>query len=140
MGDQIPDRATVQMAKAKVSTNVLTGIGTILIKIPSGGRKINGGIGWFASPGNDDSFEVYVTDEDNILGGGAGAIISGYTDTDLPEENRGWYCPIGAPYTAIERMVEFGTLPENLYLKIVAKKGVVGVDTFRANIHWGKIG
>lgn len=137
MGD-IPDRATVQMARMKVAT--VAGTSTCLVKIPALGRKINGGLAWFETPHFDDILKVFVTDEDNLLGAGAGTVIAGYTDLEVPADNQGWFLAKNAPYITIERLVEFGTLPGNMYLKIVGITGDARVDTLRVNLHWGKIG
>lgn len=136
--ETIPDRATVQMARMKCDT--VSGVATCKIKIPADARKINGGLAWFGNHHADDFIAVYITDEDNLLGYGAGFVVGGYTDAAVPEANRGWFIPTTAPYVSIERLVEFGTLPPNMWLKIVGTKGDGAADTLRINLHWGKLG
>lgn len=132
----IPDRATVQMACIKAET--VDGIAVAKLKVPSGGRKINGGLAWFEENGDDDRIQVFVTDEDNLLGQGSGFVVAGYTDSVVPTENQGWFIPKKAPYIEIQRLVDFGHLPANMYIKIIGIKsgGVAGV--LRVNLHWGK--
>ncbi len=127
----IPDRATVKMACGKAAT--VDGIATIMIAVPVGKRKINGGLAWFENRHPDDKLQVFIALAN-------GTPISGYTDTDVPSENQGWFIPNHADYVEIERLVEFGTLPEGLYLKVVGIKGDLSSDTFRVNLHWGTIG
>ena len=123
----IPDRATVAMACIKAST--VNGVATAMLKVPSGGRKINGGIAWFENHHQDDKIMVYISLEN-------GTVISGYTDDGVPDDNKGWFIPSHTKEIKIERLVDFGTLPENLYIKIV---GIANrEDTLRVNLHWGK--
>ncbi len=136
MSTHIPDRATVVMACMKADT--VDGVATALLKVPTGGRKINGGTAWFSDNHNDDKVKVFVTDEDNILGYGAGFVVAGYTDTGVPEDNQGWLIPYYAPFVQIERLVDFGNLPQNLYIKVVGITGDLRASTFRVNLHWGK--
>lgn len=136
--NEIPDRAIVQLARAKAATS--SGVATILLKIPAAGRLIDGGRAWFETPHFDDFISVYVTDEDNLLGYGAGAVIGGYTDTDVPIDNRGTFIPKTAPYVELTRLVDFGHLPGNMYLKIVGTTGDLRADNLRVNLHWGKPG
>lgn len=134
----IPDRATVQMACGKAAT--VAGVANILIKVPTGGRKINGGIAWFEAHNLDDRVQVLVTDEDNILGYGAGFVVAGYTDLSVPSGNQGWYIPRDSGEIKIERLIEFGSLTQNLYIKIIGITGDSRADTLRVNLHWGKQG
>lgn len=128
----IPRKATTKVAKFKVDT--VSGTATALLKVPGNGRVIKGGSAWFSTPHADDYIKFYVTDEDNILGLGAGIVVGSYTDGEVPVANEGWYMtnPL-----VIEAIVSTGFLEPNFYLKIVAVKGDGSADTLRGNIHWG---
>jgi hypothetical protein len=131
----IPDRATVQLARGKADT--VSGTATVLIKVPTVGRKISGGLSWFGTPHPDDYLHVMISDEDNLLGYGAGATIASYTDTGVPSANQGWFIPPSG-FALVERLVEFGNVPGGLYVKIVGTKGDGSSDTLRVNLHWGQ--
>jgi len=140
MGDVILEKGTLKLAKAKATTS--SGVATILLKVPgtpgSGdGRLIESGYGWFLIPHADDYAEVYVSDEDNILGYGAGAIVGSYTDTDVPSANKGWYFPKPDPTLRVDALAGIGFINAGLYLKIIATKGDLSSDTFMVNLKWG---
>ena len=128
----------LRMACGKADTE--NGASTILIKIPSEGRYVAGGISWFLNPHKDDKISVYVSDEDNILGLGAGAIVGSYTDSDVAEENRGWYLTTSTKQIEAKpvQVNDLGFVMANLYLKIVGTKGDVSTDTLYVNLHWAK--
>jgi len=138
MGEFIPDRATVQMACGKAAT--VSGTATILIKIPAATRKIAGGSAWFETPHFDEKVKIYVTDEDNLLGYGAGFTVGGYTDADVPADNQGLYIPKAQGFAEVQKLVDFATLPALMYLKIVGITGDNRSDTLRVNLAWGKPG
>jgi hypothetical protein len=130
----LPPKVQLKMSRAKVDT--VSGIATILLKIPPGNRMVRGGACWFTNHHADDFVEVYVSDEDNLLGAGAGFIVNGYTEIALAGDNKGNYFePDGKAH--VEPISELGNLPTGLYLKIVATKGDLGADTLRVNINWG---
>lgn len=139
----IPDTTTLLMVRAKVTTDG-TGAATILLKVPGtiglvGARKMDGGLGWFNTPHADDTFMISHTDEDNILGYGAGFQIGTYADQDVMMANRGWYIPFHKKYAEIHKMSEVhGDLIGGCYLKVTLQKGDNSVDVFRTNIEWGK--
>jgi hypothetical protein len=138
----IPDRSTLKMARCKVTTDG-AGLGIILLKIPGtsgvlGERIVNGGAGWFKTPHDDDYIKVFVTDEDDILGGGAGAQIGSYTDEGVPAGNQGWYAPKSAPVFGMHKIGDMnGLLMGGLYLKMYVQKGDNSVDDFWCNLEWG---
>ena len=139
MSYDIPERATLKIAKAKATT--VNGIATVLLKVPGSpitvSRSISGGEGWFETSHPDDFAAIFVTDEDNILGYGIGFVVGTYVDTALPIENQGWYLPRPTQLLNVEAMTSFGRLNGGFYLKIVATKGDLSLDTFRCNIIWG---
>jgi len=137
----MPERASVRMAKAKAAT--VSGVATILIQVPgtpgsSDGRIISGGNGWFDSLHADDHIEIYITDEDNLKGGGAGLVIGTYTDTDCPLACQGWFINPHKGFVDIRQLETFGFLPAGFYVKIIGTKGDLSSDTFRVNLKWGK--
>ena len=143
MGITIPSRTTLKMAKVKITTDT-SGDGSALLKVPgtpggSGqGRWVQGGEGWFSNAHEDDHIDIQITDEDNILGAGAGAVISTYTDTDVPTANQGWWVPYDKKGVSIVAIEGTGFVPAGLYIKVIVKKGGAPLeDTFRCNIKWG---
>lgn len=117
---------------------------TVLLKIPgtpgSGdGRWISGGTAFFDvhTPG-DKIIGIYFTDEDNILGGGAGAVVGSYTDDDADEQNRGWAVrPSGV--VEASSIGGYGFAPSGFYIKIIGfKAGVSPSGKLYCNFEWAK--
>jgi hypothetical protein len=137
----LTDQATVQMARLQIITNE-NGLGAEVLKIPGtpgvlGTRIIKGGMGWFETPNAGDYVKVVVTDEDNILGYGAGVTIGSYTDADVPTENQGWFVPPNQ-FLYLERVGSTnGYLLGGLYIKIIVQTGDATQDVFRCNLVWG---
>ena len=135
----IPEKGTLRTAKVKVQTDT-NGDATVLLKVPGEigveSRVIKGGNGWFDTHHADDFIKIFISDEDDILGGGAGVIVSSYTDDDIPPANQGWYVPPSG-YGDMSAIADMGSLLGGLYLKIVVKKGDNTQEWFRANIKWG---
>ena len=135
------EKATLKLVKSKSATQ--NGISIILLKVPGDsakgeGRVVESGICWFLSPHVDDYVEVYITDEDNILGYGAGFVIASYTETELNADNKGWFFPPSEPILKASALGDFGFIPSGFYLKIIATKGNSLADVFYCNIKWGK--
>lgn len=137
MGNDISLRSTLQIARMKFQTDI-NGDGYGLIKAPTGGRSVYGGTGWFDTPHADDVVYCDVTDEDNTLGYGAGFVVKSYVDLTTDPACQGWYIPPQG-YLDIRPIAELATIPENLYLKIIVKKGDGSQDWFRCNINWGTV-
>lgn len=122
-----------------------SGNAIILLKIPgiagSGdGRWISSGIAFFDThtPG-DKVTGVYFTDEDNILGYGAGFIVGSYTDDEVPEINRGWAIP-PTGWVKAEALGGYGFAPAGFYIKVIAfKAGASPSGKFYCNWEWGKV-
>ena len=136
----LEERASLKMMKGKKSTT--SGVAELLMKIPgqpgSGqGRYIVGGLAWFTTPHEDDKIEVFLTDEDNITGAGAGTVVGSYTESEGLEENKGWFICKHSPFLEISPISGGAFIPAGFYLKIVATKGS-GEDDFYCNIKWGK--
>lgn len=137
---RLQERATLKLVKMKAAT--VTGTATLEIKVPgtfgSGdGRLIEAGNGWFESAHPEDYVKISITDEDDLLGLGAGFEVDSYTDKEVPAINQGWYIPGVRGEVAVTNLAGMGFVPSALYIKITAIKGT-GEGIFRANIKWGK--
>lgn len=137
--ETIKETALPKMYKGKAT--VSSQVATVLMKIPGTAgtdyRYLKGAFGWFENYHADDYIKAYLTDEDNILGYGAGTVIREFTDTEAADANEGWFAP---PDKVIEIM-GIETVMEilsGLYVKVVAYKGDTTADTFRVNMYWGK--
>lgn len=140
MGIVIKERLKIKAAKAKASTS--NGVATLDLKVPGvmangEGRYIKNGAVWFVDYHADDYIKVQVVDVDNVLGYGAGLVIDSFVDTDVPEENQGWYI---SPFDKIGRMEtlrEALFIPAQLYIRIIATTGDTRFDTLRLDVTWG---
>lgn len=135
-----PERGTLKTARVKIQTDI-NGDATILLKVPGTtgvkSRLVEGGAGWFDSPHADDFIKISISDEDNILGYGAGVEVGSYYDADVATDNQGWYIPFHSKSIDISALADMGHLIGGLYLKIAIKKGDNSQDWFRCNIKWG---
>jgi hypothetical protein len=138
----IPSRAVLKMARASAATDG-NGDCTIEIKIPGTpgsdeGRFIEGGQAWFETADNEDWLEVHIVDNDDLLGYGAGTVVDGYTDTEVPSANQGWFIPKQKGYIEVIALAGMGWIPAGLYLQIKGHKDSSNVsDTLRVNFNWG---
>ena len=132
----VPQSIKLLLVNAKAAT--VSGVATALIKVPED-REITGGEGCFLNQATGDSIQAFVTDEDNVLGYGAGFVVSAFQDTLVPAANQGYYM-LGNNPVKIAPLVndDPSVLPANLYLKIVATKADLSADTLFINIFWGK--
>lgn len=103
----------------------------ITIKIPGipgsgNGRYIAGGYAFINNFTLGDCIkEMSIVDVDNLLGYGANFVLQTYHDTDVSEENQGWYLwptnPVNASAVGeieIDPMGYYGFIPAGLYLKM----------------------
>jgi hypothetical protein len=135
----VPDRATLKICKIKQVTT--DGVATVLLKVPGevgefAARIIEGGHAYFNNHHADDFVQIYLSDEDDILGYGVGTVVGSYTDTDVDQSNIGWFIPPSG-VLAVGALGGLGHLTGGLYLKVIATKGDLSSDTFRCNIIWG---
>lgn len=133
------EQARPQMLRGSViATN---GQGTLLLKVPGtvgvDKRYLKGGFGWFSNPVEGDNVKVYVSDEDNIMGAGAGYVVASINDDQAPVNNQGWFIPKHKPIIKIEGFEDYMELVSGLYIKLVVAKGDNTTDTFYANIYAG---
>ena len=135
----------VKLASAQADVDV-NSLATILIKIPGtpnsgAGRWIDGGIAWFDDQHKDDRIlSVEFTDEDNLLGNGAGTVVGTYTDTELDAAQQGWRIPNKKGMIEVIAMGGYGFAPAGFYIKITGKKGgSLTTGTIYMNIMWGKV-
>lgn len=136
---------TVKLASAKASVGS-DSTATILIKIPgtfgsADGRWIEGGMAWFDSVHPDDRMlSVTFTDEDNLLGYGAGFIVGSYTDFDMPADFQGWRVPPLQGFDVVSAIGGYGFAPAGFYLKIVGQKGGgITTGSLYINMSWAKV-
>jgi len=139
----VKEHGTLKIARGKKTPGATGGVYEIKLKVPgtpgSGdGRIVKGGQGWFNNHHVDDFAEIFIQDDDNILGGGSNQIVGTYTDTEVDEANQGWYFePDGC--VRLDALIDAGFIPSGMYLHMKATKGDgVTNDTFRCNIKWGK--
>lgn len=156
IGNQSPlSQVTTQFEKRDKTLKIVHGEATrgedskwtVLIKVPGtpggtdpgDGRWISGGIAFFDThePG-DRVCSIHFTDEDNLLGGGAGTVIGSYTDDEADEPNQGWLIPPRGHVEA-EAIGGYGFAPSGFYLRIVATRASSTTGTFCVDVEWGKI-
>ena len=119
----VEERGSIKLIRGSgEATTETNGIATVLIKSPgtpgsSEGRFIEGGTCWFASGDIGDWAEVHLVDHDNILGGGAGALVATYTDIEAPNDNQGWWIK-KEELMVINNITKKGWIPAGLYLKV----------------------
>jgi hypothetical protein len=140
MGVTIPQSIKLQMARIEALT--ASGIATAKLKVPGtpgqDNRVIAGGSGAFANQAAGDWVKVEVRDDDNILGGDAGALVDSFADLSVPAGNQGWYF-LGSGPINIGTLIpgDPAELPSGLWLHIIGTK-VSGEDTLYVNINWGQ--
>ncbi len=138
----IREYGTLKIAKGIKNPGV-SGAYIISIKVPgtvgSGdGRIVQGGVGWFENHHKDDYATICIIDEDDILGGGAGAIVGNFTDAELAAANQGWYFPPDG-VIQLDALFDSSFIISGLYLRVEGYKGDSSdTDTFRVNVKWGK--
>lgn len=120
-----------------------TGIATIVIKVPTGGRCIAGGYAFTDNfYAGDYISEMFLVDIDNVFGYGPEVKLAIYCDLELPADQQGWYFEPHAPnngYIEIEPIGGYGYMPAGTYLKICAKKHPNSTaNKCFINIWWGK--
>lgn len=155
---------------AKIKASVESGTpnkAEIRLKIPgtfgdsTDGRWIAGGDGWLDTYDPDDYIVVECYDDDGLISAAYGGLtdeqmqaqgdfpqyplIKSYTDTDLSDDNQGWYFwalsqgnlpPIGE--IEFEPIAGYGHIPSGLYLVITIIRPNQVSGTFRGNLFWGK--
>lgn len=121
---------------------------TISIKIPgifSGvnppcdGRYIDAGEGWFYPGADGDRVTaITVTDNDNLLGAGAGTVLGTYHDAQVDADNQGWVLHTVYP-TEISTLGWYGFIPAGMYMNITVKRSATasGNGNFYCNLKWG---
>lgn len=136
----------LKMAGGSVAV-ALDGTATILFKIPGttgltppDGRWIYSFTGFFdVHTAGDKIVSAHITDEDNMLGGGAGAIIMSFTDDEAAVGNQGWFIPPSGEMDA-ESVAGSRFCPAGLWVKVVAQKGGgIASGIFYLNAEWGKV-
>jgi hypothetical protein len=137
-GVVIPDRTRLLLARKMVTS--VSQVATMEIKVPTGGRKLVGGTGWWKDAYEGDYMKIKVVDKDGILGP-ANTTIMDFTDTGMVAGERGWYFDgFQNKLLEISAVADIEEVPAGVYLVVEAFKGAgyVGEDTFCANIKWGQ--
>lgn len=85
--------------------------------------------------------KIEITDEDNLLGAGAGYVVDALHDIDLTAANQGWYfypSEGGKGEVEVTPSDKFGELNGGLYIKATLKRAV-GSPATKAlvNLDWG---
>jgi hypothetical protein len=135
----LPQSVTLLLARAEADTDV-TGLADAVIKIPSEGRTIEGGFGFFENVETGDWLTIDLKDDDDIYGFGAGATIGTFDDQLVPLANQGFYFMNSQPLELSPIVSDDPReLPGGLYLHICGhKKNIATVDTLYVNLRWGK--
>ena len=135
----LPPSVKLLLAKGKATTDV-NGRAEVIIEVPANGRSITGGDGCFSGQLPDDYLTIELRDDDDILGGGAGALVNAFHDLDEPTVNQGWFFLGGL--LQLDPLIDGETtdLPGGLYLHIFGHKAVVPQtpETLYINLRWGK--
>lgn len=105
------------------------------------GRWVRGGTAWFSPMHVDDRLTgIYVRDDDNISGLGAGTVVGSLTDDALNAANRGWRVPATKGFIDVAAIAGFGFMPAGFYLYVYGVSGSalqVGKKMY-LNMDWGK--
>jgi hypothetical protein len=136
---RLPQSVSLLLARAEADTDV-AGLADAIIKIPTEGRTIEGGIGFFENVEVGDYLTIDIKDDDNLYGFGAGATIATFDDQLVPLANQGIYF-IGNESLKLHPIVSDDPkeLPGGLYLHICGhKKNIATADTIYVNVSWGK--
>lgn len=138
---EIPNK-TLKIVSVTANCNTGTGVTTLSLKVPgtpgSGdGRWIYGADLFFNTLVIGDMItEIKFTDDDNLLGGGAGATILTNTETT----SGGWYFPLVSGVLSFQALNGPRFVPSGFYAKITAQRtyNVLGVysGTLYANVKW----
>ena len=139
MSGILPQSIQILTARAKASTDD-NGLAETKVKIPTEGRTISGGIGFFENIEPGDYLTIEIRDDDNILEGGVGAVVSTFDDQLVPVDNQGYYFMGNYPLE-VKPLVgnDSRILPGGLYLYICGHKADTATsDTLYVNIFWGR--
>jgi len=136
---------TLKIAHAEAPVDPVTGEAVALLRVPGtpgtdDGRWISAGVAFFDqyTPG-DKIISVHFTDEDNLLGMGAGAVAGSYTDDAADAGNQGWAIP-PCGFVKAEAVGGYGFAPAGLYLRVTGKKGGAAPysGTLFVNLEWSE--
>jgi len=88
----------------------------------------------------DKITKVQVTDEDNLLGYGAGFVLKTYHDSALPLANQGWYLweePGNTGGCDLDNAGGTASFPSSMFLYVeVTKKSTSSATTAMVNVFW----
>jgi hypothetical protein len=136
-------KQSIILTLARAESETVSGVdGTVadsMIRVPDGGRSIEGGQGSFVNQETGDYLTIDLRDDDNLLGFGAGTLISTFTDTGVSASNGGWYF-MGSQPLVLHPVVDNdpSNLPGGFYLHVCGhKRDPALADTLFVNFHWG---
>lgn len=126
-------------------SSFVSNVATIKIKCPgtpgvTGRYLIDGYCFTDAFYFGDRISKVQVTDEDDLLGGGAGTVLKTYHDADLPTANQGWMLwaePSGTGGCDLDNAGGFADFPAGMYLYVeITKEALSTATKAGVNIFW----
>jgi len=106
---------------------------------PANGRYIDEGEAWFYPGADGDAVTgITITDNDNLLGMGAGTVIGTYSDIQVPTANQGWALHPVFP-TEVSTLGWYGFIPSGMYLNISIQRSATATvnGNFYCNLKWG---
>lgn len=131
MSAEIPIRGTLQAATASGATDPSTGLVSVTITVPSGGRWVKGGDGWFGAQTPGDRVTAIAVKV-------GGATVATYHDSAVATENQGWQINPVQGFLKVDRFAEPALLPEGAQLVVTGKKVTPIADTLYFNLDWAK--
>lgn len=126
------------------------------------GRYIAGGDGWIDTFDSDDYLLAGIFDNDRLIAAAYGnltddqmiaqgdypnyPLIKSFNDTEVSDDNQGWYFwPLAQGYALapmgeieFEPIAGYGHLPAGLYITITVIRPNVASGNIRCNLFWGK--
>ena len=141
----IPPKGVLKVCSGSQATDG-SGIATIEIKVPgtfvntsTPGRLIAGGRAWFENPAHGDCVcKLEIVDVDNILGAGAGYVVTRYIDDGVDSANQLVEICKQHGFAEVDSFEDPGAPPSELYLRIEGKAAANRSDTFRVNVLWAE--
>lgn len=106
---------------------------------PADGRYIDEGEAWFYPGADGDRVtSIVLSDNDNLLGAGAGYVLGTYHDAQVSANNQGWILHPVFP-TEVSTLGWYGFIPAGMYMTITVKRAASASanGNFYCNLKWG---